>query len=128
MSIEIALANLLALLHGLAVIALVVAPFVFVAARRRIRWLEQLFLVVGGVTASSYLATGECFLTTWEQRLRVSAAQETAYTSGFVSHYLSLAGINWPDGLTVPAAIILMTVGFGRLLHWLWLDLTRKPR
>lgn len=51
----ILLADLLAVIHGLAVITLGSAPIILLASRRRVRWLVNLFLVVGAITAISFL-------------------------------------------------------------------------
>ncbi len=121
----ILLAGLLAVIHGLALITLASAPTIFLASRRRVRWLEHLFLVVGAITAISFLATGECVLTLWEQRLRAQFAPETNYTTGFISHYLRRVGLNWPDSLTLPLALVFMTLGLAGVLRWRW---QRDPR
>ena len=114
----ILLADLIAMIHGLAVITLASAPIILLASRRRVRWLENLFLVVGGITAISFLATGECVLTLWEQRLRAQFAPETNYTTGFISHYMRQAGLSWPDSMTLPLAMVLMSLGLAGVLRW----------
>jgi len=116
----ILLADLLAMIHGVAVITLGSAPIILLASRHRIRWLENLFLVVGAITAISFLVTGECFLTLWEQGLRAQFAPETNYTTGFISHYLRRAGLNWPDRITLPLAMVLVSLGLAGVLRWRW--------
>lgn len=115
-------ADLLALIHGLAVLFLVVIPIVSLFARRRIRWLDLAYLAVVGLTAISFLATGDCILTTWERLLRLRLVPQAAYPEGFVSHYLMRAGIRWSDRATLPLAIVLTALGVtGILLRW-WQD------
>ncbi|MBI4280050.1 MAG: DUF2784 family protein [Armatimonadetes bacterium] len=116
-----ALADLLALVHGLVVIpTIAAAPWVFIFGRRRRIWLERLYLLVGGATAVSFLLTGECMLSVWENQIRARAAPGTAYTGGFISHYAGWAGIPWRDKLTLPLAVSLIVLGVAALLRRWW--------
>lgn len=116
---SVVLANLVALFHGLVVLPLLVlGPFALFGVKKRVLWLERAFLVVGGLTALSFLLTRGCFLTTWEQQLRIIAGH-SSYQGGFVSHYLARIGITFPDLATTIILVILIVGGFGRLA-WLY--------
>jgi len=109
-------ADLLALFHGLVIVPTAVAgPIVLWLARRRLIWLEWLFLIFGGFTALSFLIFEVCLFTSWEQGLRL-AAGEPSYTGGFVSHYLGLIGVKISDQITFITGTVLITAGGLRLL------------
>ncbi len=98
---------------------LVIGPLALLFARRRIKWLEWSFIIIGVITGISFLFTDACFLTTWEQELRILAGEST-YTNGFVRHYLGqLFGLDWPDIWTTWLIRFSVAVGVLRV-GWLW--------
>lgn len=114
------LANLITVIHGLIVLpAIVLGPLILFFSRRPIRWLERVFAGAGVATALSYLILGACFLTTWEQNLRLAAGQPS-YTGGFVRYYLGRIGIEMPDIATTITLTTLISLGFLRVLWRFW--------
>ena len=112
----ILLANSIALLHGLIVVPLLIlGPIALLLLKKRIVWLERIFIIFGVITALSFLLTGACFLTTWEQNLR-AAAGEPSYTQGFISHYLGEIGIKFPDLAAFITLTLAIIIGFWRIL------------
>ena len=110
------LADIIVIFHAFVLLALIVGPVLLLNSKRN-RGLEQGFIIIGGLTALSFFITGACFLTTWEKYLR-TAAGAPSYTGGYVRHYLGEVGIAIPDIATTIAIIILVTIGFARIL-WL---------
>ena len=96
---------------------LVLGPITLLSKQRR-RWLQWTFLGIGIATGLSFLTVGACFLTIWEKDL-LMAAGLPVYTDGFVRHYLSFVGINWPDIWTTWLIRISVVTGVLRLA-WLW--------
>lgn len=118
------LANFVMLFHLLIVLpTIIIGPIILLFVRRRIRWFEFTVIGVGVITAVSFIFSGECFLTFWEQELRKAAGTQ-AFTGGFVSHYLSKIGIRIQDTTTTVTLTTLIILGALRVF-WLWLnDLT----
>jgi len=112
----LALANIVAIFHAFVLLALIAGPALLFRAKRN-RALERGFIIIGGLTALSFVITGACFLTTWEKYLRTAAGAES-YTGGYVRHYLGTIGIEIPDIATTIVIITLITIGFARIL-WL---------
>ncbi|EKD56502.1 MAG: hypothetical protein ACD_58C00167G0005 [uncultured bacterium] len=110
------LANFVAIFHGLVMIGLLGGPM-FLFSKKRYPKLENIFIVLGGLTALSFIITGACFLTTLEKNIRVQA-NLPSYSSGFVRHYLGEVGINVPDIATTITLAILITIGLIRII-WL---------
>lgn len=108
------LADAIAIFHGLAVVFLTAAPFVFLLSKRRIIYLERLFLASNIATVLSFITTRSCWLTDWEQQLRV-AAGAPSYQGGFIQHYAAQIGIVLPVNLTVGLAVVLFVAGIWRI-------------
>ena len=114
--IELLLANFLALFHGLIVIPIMtITPFALWSSKRNFRLLENTYALFAIVTVVTYLATGECFLSRWEELLRTKTDPTAIYGEGFVRYYLGKVNINWPEEWTLysgSALIILGLTGF----------------
>ncbi len=107
----------LVLFHGLFVLPIIfVVPFILAFSKKKLRFLENIFILIGGVTILSYILTGACFLTAIEQKIRFKIDPELSYSGGFVSYYLGSIGINFPD-LATTFLIILMFI-FGMVVIW----------
>lgn len=110
------LANLVAIFHGLVMIGLLSGP-IFLFSKKHYRVLENIFIILGGLTALSFIITGACFLTTIEKSIR-EQANLSSYSTGFVRHYLGEVGVNVPDIATTITLTILIIIGFCRII-WL---------
>jgi hypothetical protein len=80
----LALAALVAVLHGAAV-AFLVSGSLLALRWPRLLWLH---VPIGLAILALYLTGSDCPLTTWELRLR-AAAGEPGYSGGFIGHYLT---------------------------------------
>ena len=78
------LANITAIFHAFVLLALIVGP-VLLFSKKRNRAFERGFIIIGGLTALSFVITGACFLTTLEKYLRTAVGAES-YTGGEVRH------------------------------------------
>ncbi len=107
----------LILFHGLFVLpSIFVIPFILAFSKKRLHFLENIFILIGGATILSYVLTGACFLTTIEQKIRFRIDSELSYSGGFVSYYLRSIGINFPD-LATTFLIAFMFI-FGTVAIW----------
>ena len=116
------LANFVAMFHGLVMIGLLGGPL-FLFSKKRYPRLENVFIILGGLTALSFIITGACFLTTLEKNIR-EQANLPSYSSGFVHHYLGEVGINVPDVATTITLALLITIGLIRII---WLKYKNNP-
>ena len=102
----------LALFHGLIIMPIIiVVPVLLAVSQKKLRWLENIFIIVGSGAVLSFVLTGSCFLTDWEQALRTMIAPEFSYSGGFVVFYLSKVGINFSEIGT--AVVVILTVLLG---------------
>lgn len=77
------------------------------------------YLITVVLTILSFVFTGACFLTTWEQSLRRTYLPETAYMGGFISHYLRLFGITVSDNVVLIYLVVTIVLGVGAtLIHF----------
>lgn len=112
------LANLIAIFHGLVMIGLFAGP-VLMFRKKRNKKLENVFLILAGLTALSFVITGACFLTTMEKNLRIST-NAPSYNTGFVKHYLGIIGINIPDvATTIVISLLIVLV----IVRFIWLEI-----
>ena len=87
------LANIIAIFHGAFVIFLIIAAiFSLFGQLKKYRKIELTLFMGVAATIASFLLTGECFVTKWEQQLREAAGQ--SYGEGFIATYLAKIGIN----------------------------------
>jgi uncharacterized protein DUF2784 len=89
---------------------------------KRLPKLGRIYGTVAVLVALSYVLTGACILTTLERHLRQTYLPETAFSNGFVAHYLSFIGIYISDLMAfwiMTSAIVLGVLGFG-IHHWPW--------
>jgi len=116
------LANLIALFHGFVVLPIItLGPIVLLLSKKRIKRLEKIFIYLGLPTVLSFVFTGGCFLTVWEQELRKTSGV-SGYDGGFVRHYLGEIGIEFPDIATTIILTILLSAGFVKLIWDWWKD------
>ncbi len=115
------LANIVMLFHLLLVLpTIIIGPIILAFYNKRINWFEFTMFSAGIITALSFISTGECFLTYWEQSLRTMAGGPS-FTGGFVSHYLGKIGIIIEDMTTTVTLTTLIILGTLRIT-WLWLN------
>lgn len=92
------LGNLIAIFHGTFFVFFLLLGTILsvLGIMKKFRWLEVIFVIVIVSTILSFLIFGNCYLTTFEQNLRIQSG-EKSYTGGFISHYLGEIGIHVPD-------------------------------
>jgi hypothetical protein len=78
-------------------IAMVGAAAVWMGALKGRKRLLKIYFWTIALIALSFVTTGACVITTLEKYLRRTYMPETAYTGGFISHYLEYLGIYIPD-------------------------------
>lgn len=117
------IANIVAIFHGLVMIGLFAGP-VLMFRKRRNKKLENVFLILAGLTALSFVTTGACFLTTLEKSLRV-LTNAPSYDTGFVKHYLGVININIPDIATTITISLLVTIV---IVRFIWLKLKNNNK
>jgi len=91
----LALADVILLIHA-AFVAFVVVGLVLIWAGRfcgwafvRNFWFRAAHLGAIGLVATESLANFECPLTTWENRLRLLAGDQTHYAGSFIQHWVA---------------------------------------
>ena len=111
------LANLVAVIHGLSVAAVVIGSVAAIcgALRRYPRWRVAFYALLAGVILSDLLL-GECLLTGLEQRLRNLAVPGAAYRSSFIGHYLPWLP-HWIHADIGPALVIAALLAYPA---WRW--------
>lgn len=113
------LANLVALVHGLSVLALFLGLLLAL-----IGWLTQhplwqrAYLLAAALTALSFVIWKTCFLTIWENWLRARFDPATTYESGFVSHYLGRLGLRVPEAAVFWTITLSITFAVLGQLFW----------
>ena len=109
------LANAVAVLHGLAVLFLLVGGLMALRLPRAVLLHAPVALAILAV----YLAGADCPLTTLELYLR-TAAGEPAYEGGFLGHYLfEPLGVDVTDAGT-QATIYALAFGLNALAYGAW--------
>lgn len=113
------LANLTALFHGIVIVPiLALGSIVLYILPNPPEWLLVSFSTVLFLALVSLLFFGKCFLTTWEQWLRVRASQPT-YTGGFIRYYLGRVGVSTTDREVFVLSVAVFVFGISRLI-FLW--------
>ncbi len=114
---SLALANTIAIFHGIFVIFLIVTVILaFFGQLKKYRKIEALLLIGIAGLIISFVATGECFLTGWEQQLREAAGQ--SYGDGFIATYLSKVGIQITGKISFWFLTTLVIIGVLSELYW----------
>lgn len=102
----------IALIHGVGVIFIFLSSLLSILGiLKRFPRIEILYMVVAAAMLISFILSGGCTLTYFEQSLWKKAASPNTYSGGFISHYLELIGINIPDRLVFYGLIILISTG-----------------
>lgn len=117
------LANLVAVTHGLVVVAVVVGSVAAMAGvlRRHPPW-ERAFYALLAVVLASEALLGECFLTGWEKTLRHWHEPGSAYRGSFIGHYLPFL----PRPVRAWAGVLLITGALLALPFWRLIDRLRS--
>ena len=113
------LANLIAIFHGVFfVFSLTTGVLLSVfGILKRYKIAEAILVIVLSTTIFSFVFFGSCFLTTWEQSLRIQAG-ELSYSGGYISHYLAGIGIQVPDIGVFWFLVIFVTAGTISEIYW----------
>ena len=115
----LALADLIAIFHGAVTITVLTLSFLAIAGllRHHPRW-EAAYFIGVFLMGGSIVWLKTCFLTLWEQRLRLIGAPQTAYQEGFIEHYLSRIGLH-ANGLAIMwFSIALLTIAVLASIVW----------
>src|SRR2546421_659130 len=114
-----ALANVVAVTHGLIVLCVVVgsvaAVFGLLRRSRRIQWSFCSLLVA---LILSDLLLGSCALTELEKNLRNAAQAGSAYKESFIGHYFPML----PPKVHDFAGPTLVVAGLAAIPYWRWRD------
>lgn len=98
--LNLLLANLIAVFHGLILIPLVViAPLVIWFSDKRFKWLEILFAITSASSILSVVVLDYCLLSYWEYYFRAKTDPTANYQIGFVVEHMNRLGIYWTDGV-----------------------------
>ncbi|PIZ56911.1 hypothetical protein COY28_00510, partial [Candidatus Woesearchaeota archaeon CG_4_10_14_0_2_um_filter_57_5] len=98
-----------ALLRGVVVTILLLFPVLAAAGWLDKGWFRVVGLGTAGLTIASFALLGGCFLTYWEQALRAGTA--SAYSGGFLSHYVNKARIPLTDQGALLLFIFMLSLG-----------------
>ena len=105
------LANAVAVLHGILILALATGG-AWILAGRGSATLRRAYIVLLGSLALSQVLLGECFLTGLEKNLRNADRPGSAYSGAFITHYVPFlpASLIFYSGLALGTVVVLRLV------------------
>lgn len=118
-TLTITLLGLYTLAHLVIVLIIILGSYAaLLGLLRRAPALEKVYFVTIGATIASYVLTGSCFLTEWDQALRARYWPETAYSRGFISQYMTRFGFDLNDWHVFYFLVITISLGILGSLYY----------